>query len=230
MGTKTFLSYVNDLLVPYNEVQVTVTSWSTINGPQLMAKTSILRAIDLIQMKERKWPFNREAGEQVLTVGQVEYAWPSDFRDVDMNSFYIEKDDVLDVDTTPLEQISTEDWYKYHRKDDYDNETDGRGLPTLVFRSSGKFGVTQCPDQAYTVKYTYFKTPTRMSDHDDTTTIPDEYQQVVIDQANVYMNKFYENDQQVASAEADAKASIGAMRSILINDDFRMNDTRIPGR
>lgn len=228
MGTKTFLSYVNDLLVPYNEVQVSSSDWASLHGPQLMAKNSILRAVDLIQMKERKWPFNRTAGSQVLTIGTVEYTWPSDLRDVDMNSFYIEKDDTLDVDTTPLEQISTEDWYKYHRKDDYDNATAGRGLPSFVFRSSGKFGITQCPDDEYTVKYTYFNVPTRMSAYTDTTTIPDEYQQVVIDQAMVFMNKFYENDQQVAQAEKEAKESLGAMRSILINDDFRMQDTRVP--
>lgn len=226
MGTKTYLSYANDLLVPFGETPISSSNWSSLTGPQLMAKNAIVRAVDVIMSEHRKWPFNRQAGEQELTVGQVEYAWPSAFRDVDMNSFYLEKDDTLLINTTRLTETTVEEWYRLHMEDDYNNTTLGRNVPAFVFRTSGKYGITPCPDAAYTVHFVYFSIPTRMSAYTDTTSIPDEFQHVVHDWGMVFMNKFYENDEQMAEAKIQAKESLSAMRSTLINDDFVMKDTR----
>lgn len=230
MGTKTFLQYANDLLVPFGETQIASSDWASLTGPQLAAKKAVIWAVDEIMSRERKWPFNRQEGEQVLTIGTVEYAWPSGYREVDMKSFYIEKDDSLNINTTKLTSIDQEEWYRHHRETDLDNTTAGRRIPDYVFRTSGKFGVTPSPDKAYTVKFTYFSIPTRMSAYDDTTTIPDEYEHVVISHAQVWMNFFYENDEQMNLARERAKEYLKDMRSILINndDDFHMKDTRVP--
>lgn len=229
MGTKTFLEYANDLLVPFGETQISSSDWATLTGPQLAAKKAIIWAVDEIMSHERKWPFNRQAGEQLLTVGTVEYAWPLGYREVDMHSFYVEKDASLNVNTTRLKPIDKEEWYRRHRELDLDNATDGRDVPEFVFRTSGKFGITPCPNQAYTVKFVYFDIPTRMSDYTDTTTVPDEYEHVVLAHAQVWLNFFYENDEQMALARERAKDFLKDMRSVLINDDddYRMKDTRI---
>lgn len=226
MGTKTFLSYANDLLLPFGETQISSSDWFSVKGPQAVAKSAILRSIDFIMSKERQWPFNRQSGSQTLVVGQSEYDWPSAFREVDMNSFYLEKSDSLNINTTKLDEITKERWYDLHREYDLDNTTDGLQPPLYVFRTSGKYGVTPVPDKAYTLKFTYFSIPTRMSAYDDTTSIPDEFQHVVIDNAIPYTNFFYENDEQIAEAKVQAKDSLASMRSTLINDDFLMRDTR----
>lgn len=229
MGTKTFLEYANDLLVPFGETQILSSDWATLTGPQLAAKKAIIWAVDEIMSRERKWPFNRQAGEQLLTVGTVEYSWPSGYREVDMNSFYLEKDDSLSINTTRLKPIDQEEWYRLYREMDLDNTTAGRNVPAYVFRTSGKFGVTPSPDAAYTVHFVYFDIPTRMSAYTDTTTIPDEYEHVVLAHAQVWLNFFYENDEQMALARERAKEYLKDMRSILINndDDYRMKDTRV---
>lgn len=227
MGTKTFLSYANDLLVPFGETQISSSDWSSLTGPQLAAKNGVLRAVRQIMSIERKWPFNIQDGEQVLTAGTFEYAWPSGFRDVDMNSFYIEKDDTLNVNTSVLPEMSEEDWIRFEKESDFNNTTSGRNVPTNVVRLPSKYLITPNPNGAYTVKFKYYSIPTDMSAYTDTTTIPDEYQDVVIDHGMIWLNKFYENDEQQAQAINEAKESLKDMRSILINHDFVMRDTRV---
>lgn len=227
MGTKTYLSYANDLLAPFGESEISSSDWSNLKGPHLVAKNAVVRAVDIIMSRERKWPFNRQAGSQELTVGQVEYSWPSAFRAVDMNSFYIEKDDTLNINTKHLEETTREDWVRYHMEDDLNNTTLGRNVPDFVFKSVGNFGVTPAPNAAYTVKFIYFDIPTRMTAYDDTTTVPDEFQHVVINYGMIFMNRFYENDEQMAEIKQEAKASLQDMRSTLINDEFVMKDRRV---
>ena len=46
------------------------------------------------------------------------------------------------------------------------------------------------PSKAYSVKFEYYTYPSDMSDHDDTTTIPDRFAPVIIDGATAFVYQY----------------------------------------
>lgn len=89
MPTKTFLSYVNDVIVDINEVELTSGDFLTATGIPKTVKNGVNRAIKDIIGKELEWPFNSATYTQALTAGTGQIALPA-YRSVDWNSFYIQ--------------------------------------------------------------------------------------------------------------------------------------------
>lgn len=220
MGS-TYLELTNKLLNRFNEVELTSSNFGSRRGVHKAASNYINDALRILNARSYKWPFNEAEGTQVLTVGQNLYDWPSDFKTADMNSFYIEKDDALNVNTRVLTEIPREQWYELGRPRDYDNTTEGITVPSWVFMDShNKFGVTENPDQAYTVKYKYWVNFIPLSASTDETTVPEEWDTVILDLAEPYMWKFRTNSEQAAQSAKIAESNLNSMRELLVNDEF----------
>lgn len=221
--SSTYLKLTNDLLDRFNEVNLTSSSFSDARGVHSVAKQYINNALSRVNTEHYMWPWNASDGEQVLTAGQELYSFPTDLKTVDMNSFYIEKDTSLNVNTTPLKEITQEEWYRYFRGADLDSGSTGLWVPERVFRYHGnKFGVTVSPDKAYTVKYAYYTEFTPLVNYDDQTTIYPQYDDVIVDLAEPYMWRFRTNPDQAQISEVYAKKRLDDLRKILINDEFKV--------
>lgn len=228
MGS-TYLELTNRVLRRINEVELDASSFSDCKGVHAAAKDAVLDTIRDINSQKFEWPFNATAGTQLLTVGLEEYSWPTDFRMPDWESFYIVKDTALNVGTTPLRQISKDEYYKYLKKTDLDADNAvGLRLPRYVAeRDMGGFIVTPSPNLAYTINYRYWVKTITMSLYSDTTTIPTEYDQVITDGAINLLYMFLDNDERAQVAAAAYKRGLSYMTYILIPKDPYAYDRRV---
>lgn len=225
MGS-TYLQLTNEVLQQLNEVSLSSSNFSSATGIHGAAKSAVKYAIQIINSQKFEWPFNSSSGSQVLTVGQEEYSFPSDYKIADWNSFYVEKDDTLNIKTRQLKYLDRDEWYNKYRNQDFDSENDGVRQPIFVFRTpSGGFGISPSPDRAYTVKYNYFVLPDNLSNYNDTTRIPSNFDYVIVSGALVYMYTWRENEQRAALEQDRFERGISNMVSLLINDYSKMRDT-----
>lgn len=225
----TYLQLTNKLLRAFNEVEIpSESSFNTVIGIQALAKDAVKDAVKKINHFEYEWPFNAYEHTQVLQPGVVEYAWPDNFKVAEWESFFIQKDDALNVNTKPLKFMNREEWYRYHRDQDYDAGLNGVRSPDFVFPSHGiGFGVSPSPDKAYTLRYRYFTKPNEITNATDTTLVPDEWDHVIIAIASVEIHKFRSNAELAAMQEKMAMDQLDSMRNVLINKEYRMYEGRV---
>jgi hypothetical protein len=227
----TFLELTNELLRKLNEVEITSTDFPSLVGIQATAKDCIKYSINEIMDAENNWSFNWVAGTQLCVQGQVEYELPADCNQPDWESFRIQKDDVLNIQTSSLKLISKDYWYERLRAADEDAGSDGRMVPEMVFMSNEgatqSFGVTPSPDLAYTVNYEYYSIHPELDLYSDTTRIPDRYKYVIIAGALKHFNFFKDNMEQGAFWTNEFQKMLSGMRVSLAprKDDIR--DTRV---
>jgi len=228
MANTSFLELTNKLLRMLNEVEIQSSEFATVRGKPAAAKDAVRYAIKDINSQQHHWPFNAAEHEIVLTVGQEEYPWPENFKVPDWNSFQIQKDDTLNIQSSTLRPITRDEWYKHFRDGDYDAETDGTEMPKFVFEAHGRgFGLSPSPDQAYTLKYRYYLFPTEMELSTDTCRIPTEWDHVIVQGGMYYMFMYDDNDERAAVTNKKFLTSLAKMRSILINNYLYMADTRV---
>jgi hypothetical protein len=196
-----------------------------------MAKDAINASISTISQAEYKWPFQALSTTQLLVVGQEEYAWPTNLKLPNWGSFYVVKDDALNVNTTALQFISRDTWHKVLQEVDLDSGADGISIPLFVFEKHGSgFGVSPSPDQAYTVAYDYWAINTALSAYNDQTIIPTNFDETIIQGALYHFYMFRDNTQRAQLAEQKFKEHLDQMRSILINKEDRIRSGFIAGR
>ena len=222
-----FLDLTNKLLRRLNEVELTSSTFASARNIQASAKDFIIDAVDEIMAREHEWPFNSGTGSETCVVGQELYSFDTGTTTVDWESFRIEKDDTLGVNTTPLTFINKDTWYKRQRKFDDDSESTGLRVPRYVFATnSGGFGVSPSPDQTYEILYDRFTEPTRMSTYTDTTTIPSRFDYVIVAVALKHFNMHKDNAEQTQLTDQQAERAIAQMRAMLMNKQDHMEDTR----
>lgn len=228
MGS-TYLNLTNKVLRRINEVELTDTSFASARGMQAVVKDAVQDALNEINSQKWEWPYHFIAGSQVLTIGQNEYSWPANFKSVSWDSFQIEKDTLINVNSSSLKYIDINEWYKYMRDRDDDNAPNGISTPQFVFKSeSAGFGVTPAPEKAYTVSFSYFKNPTQLSLFSDTTDVPVEFDTVIMFGALYHMNLFRENPEGTSIAQRRFDSGINDMyRSLVGNVPEYVHDTRV---
>lgn len=229
MGS-TYISLTNNLIRRVNEVEIDESTFPSVRGIQAVAKDCIVDSIRGINQQRWQWPFHAVQHTQTLVVGQNEYSWPSDFKSVDWESFQIKKDDAVEQGNNKhLEPLNRADWYTYYRDIDNDNDPNGLRTPDFVFRAHGNgFGVTPTPEKAYTIQFRYFKNPATLVNATDTTTIPEEYNNIIIWGGLYHMNLFRENPDGANLAKSAYDSGIGDMYNILIeNLAESLVDTRV---
>jgi hypothetical protein len=225
----TFLELTNRLLVKINEVELTDTTFVSTRGLHSAAKYAIIDSINEINQQKWEWPYHAVEHTIVLTPGRNEYSWPDRFKSVDWESFEIQPDDALEVKTKNLRQIDRDEWYKHLKARDVDAGSDGVQIPDYVFRTHGNgFGVTPSPDQAYTLKYRYYRLPVQLSLYNDQCDIPSQYDNVIIAGALKRMNLFKENATGYSIVEQEFKQGISNMYQNMIGSSAPyMYDTRV---
>jgi hypothetical protein len=227
----TYLDLTNELLREFNEVELDSTTFSTARGLQARAKDCINVSIRKINSAAWQWPFLAVEHTQVLTAGTYEYAWPTTFKNAEWNSFQVQKDDALNAEFTMLKPMERDEWYQKY-KNEADRgvaSADHRGLPEVVFPTHGYgFGVHRNPDQAYSIKYRYYKNLVSLSAYTDETLIPEQFKHVLLLGAASHMYRFVDGLEFGRSVDQNEfQPALREMRSLLINDDQYVRDYRV---
>ena len=224
----TYMELTNRLLRRVNDAEISESDFASVRGIQATAKDCVLDTVREINSYKAEWPFNAVEHTQTLVVGTEEYAWPSNFVVCDWNSFQIQKDDTLNINHKTLKFINKEQWYEYSRDRDYDSETDGLRIPDYVFPSHGQgFGLSPSPNEAYSLKYRYYKNPTDLDAYNDEVTIPNRFDYVIIAGALYHMSLFKENPEGVALMKQKFESGLKDMVNMFIPNPRVAYDTRV---
>jgi hypothetical protein len=223
----TFLDLTNKVLRRLNEVTLTPATFANAVGFHAQAKDAVNASIKYIHMQRFEWPFMHRTGEQVLTIGENEYSFPADMKNVDWDTVYLKKDSVLGVTTKRLPSVDYDEWVQYHRDGDLDDAVEQYRPPEFVFRTqNGGFGISPMPNKAYTIGFEYFARPTDLNLDTDVTDIPDVYTPVIIDGGMYFAYLFRENHESAGMAKGNFDSGVKDMTRQLIKLPEYIRDTR----
>ena len=224
----TFLTLVNDVNKRLNEVELTSSNFGSATGFYAHIKDAVNSAIRYINESEYEWPFNHSEKEQTLVAGTTRYAFPTDAKLIDFESFRIKEDATLGNDTKKLALITYDEYLEKYVDQEY-AASQTRALPRFVFHGPDlKYGLIEPPDKAYTLVFDYYVFQADLSDHDDTMVIPDRFKHVVVDAAMFHAYMFRGHTQDAVVVKERADEGIKAMRSMLINRYHYMRSYMIP--
>jgi hypothetical protein len=103
------------------------------------------------------------------------------------------------------------------------------GRPQYVIRSpDNNYLLYPFPNKVYSVKFEYYTYPSDMSDHDDTTTIPDRFAAVIIDGATAFVYQYRGETAQYQLNMERFEQGIKNMQTLLINRFEYIRSTYIP--
>ena len=117
-----------------------------------------------------------------------------------------------------------------HSSGDTVAQIDAGGIPTHVFRHpDNKYGLWPFPNRAYTLSFDYYTHPSAdLSDHDDTTSIPDRFGYIITDGAIAYAYLYRSEVPLYERSFALFNEGIKHMQTLLINRHDYMRSTYIP--
>jgi hypothetical protein len=128
-----------------------------------------------------------------------------------------------DIPPRHLQFINFDDWRQRYRPVETRANPTSYIMPHRVFyNSNSKFGVSSIPDRAYTVEYDYFQIPTDLDLYTDTPTVPERYDEVILEGAMYYAYMFRDNTEQAAVSQQNFKKGIQRMRADLIDKNTYM--------
>jgi len=212
-----FLGLVNAMNRRLNEVELTSSNFATATGFYSQAKDAVNAAIRYLNQSEYFWAFNHNTKEQTLVANTSRYAFPTDAKVVNFNTFRIKENTTLGNATTRLTEIAYEDYLDRYVEQEY-NTSSGQGVPTQVAQAPDlKFILTPEPDKAYELVFEYYSFPTDLSATTDVPTIPERFQHVIVDGAMHYGYLFRGNTQDAMVMKEKFDEGIKHMRSQLIN-------------
>jgi hypothetical protein len=223
-----FVSLINQLLVRLNEVALDPLGdgFNTVRGVQALAKDAINSSIQMILQNGQEWPFLKTTTSQTLVAGQTLYSFPADYSDADFDTFFIKKSVGLNNSAASLGLIPYEDYVQNYRALDDNGSEEGRGVPTVVFKTyDSGFGVTPSPDKGYELEYTYWSLPNDLVAFNDECVIPSLYNYVILDGAMMIMMRFRSNEQSAAMHQQNFEAGIRTMRRILLDEPVKIRST-----
>lgn len=219
MSTYNYLGLVNDVNRRLNEVELKQATFDGAIGYYASVKDAVNSSIRHINQSQFEWPFNHAEAEDVLTEGQVRYAFPSDMKTADMDSFRIKRSEEFNNETRKLKILSYEEYLEKYVDDEYNEDNESiRTLPQFVFRSPDlSFGVVPPPDEPYELVYEYYRLPVDLQKAEDVPTIPEQFRHVIVEGAMYYTYQF-RGDLETASLSLQKfNQGIEDMRTIYIN-------------
>jgi hypothetical protein len=212
-----FLGLVNAMNRRLNEVELTSSNFATATGFYSQAKDAVNAAIRYVNQSEYFWSFNHTTKEQTLVANTSRYAFPTDAKVINFNTFRIKENTTLGNSTTRLTEIVYEDYLDRFVDQEYNSST-GQGVPRHVAQAPDlKFIMTPEPDKAYELVFEYYTFPTDLSATTDAPTIPERFQHVIVDGAMHYGYLFRGNTQDAMVMKEKFDEGIKYMRSQLIN-------------
>ena len=106
---------------------------------------------------------------------------------------------------------------------------DKGGIPQYIIRSpDNNYLLYPFPNKVYSVKFEYYTYPDDMSDHDDTTTIPDRFAAVIIDGATAFVYQYRGETAQYQLNMQRFEQGIKNMQTLLVNRFNYVRSTYIP--
>jgi hypothetical protein len=223
-----YITLSNLVLRRLNEVEIAEADFASVRGVQALVKDAIEFSIAKINQAEFEWPFNAAEHTQVLVAGQTEYTWPTYFKVSDWNSFQILENSSLGSSYQQLKYLERDEWYKFHRDDDYTAGSAGRGIPQYVFPSHGSgFGVTESPDAAYSVRFRYYLTHSDLVNAADVSRIPTNFDSCIVDGALYQMYQFKDNLEASQASYAAFADGLKNLQTLYINNYVYLRDTRV---
>lgn len=222
-----FLELANTVCYRVNETPLTSSNFASASGHYNNIKDSINSAIRHINQQETNWPFNHCIEEETLTTGVSRYDFPYNAKQVDFDTFRIKSNATLGNKTQHLDLINYEDYIRNYVKYEH-NPSASQGVPKLVTRAQGlEFVIIPPPNAAYRLEYEYYMLPNDLEKWNDVPTIPEQFRYVIVDGA-LYYNYLFRGDSQTAALILDKFVTgIDQMRTIYINRQDRIVDTRI---
>lgn len=212
-----FLELTNNVAKRLNEVPLTSINFGDATGFHADIKSYINQTISRINMEEFEWPFNHVTVSLTLTPNQVKYPYPADAKTIAFDTFILKGDPVLNVKSRKLLVLD----YEEHLEKSLDMEIRPdvyADYPTKVFRGRDlTFGVLPAPDQAYDIRYEYYRLPTDLEDWDDVPTIPEHYKWVIQEGAMYYAYMFRGDTEQAAVSNTMFTNALADMRKLYIN-------------
>lgn len=223
-----YLTLTNLLLRRLNEVELSQVDFASTKGIHRHARDAINAAIADIQTDDTEWPFCYVQYSHTLSPGIALYNIPPDSLKVDQESFFLLPDPNYNIKGAPLASITWDDWHTNYRARDIASDPT---VPERVFLTPhNKFGVSPLPAHAVKVQFQYYKLLDPLVNYNDTCAIPDAFNNVIIDCAMWYMSLQRDNHEVAQMAENKYQRKLKRMRTILINKNDYMRDTRVPGR
>lgn len=225
----TYLTLVNSVLRRFGSVPITsATFTTTLDAEHLLVKDAVNDAIRKINTQEFEWPFNYVAGTITCVAGTGSYATASASKKIDWDSVLIDASTILGVSERHLKYIDYDRYIQNFAERDGDATTGDYDTPEYVYRTPGnQIGVTPLPDQTYTIKYNYFAYSTELTAATDTTLIPDEFKHVILDGATMPLAIKRGDVEKASFLRGEFDRGISRMRTILINSEQEVKDTRV---
>lgn len=185
-----YLGLVNDVNQRLNEVPLTSSNFSSATGFYADAKGYVNASMNRINRQEFEWPFNHVSYTETLIVNQSKYNYQSDAKSVAFDTFRLKRDDLLSVQSKRLKPLDYEEYLDNYT--DYEfTPDDYAGPPEYVVRNRDlSFTLVPPPDQAYDVKYEYYKLPVDLTEWDDVPTIPEMFRWVILEGAMYHAYMF----------------------------------------
>ena len=185
----TYLDLVNGLNSRVNETQLTSVNFAAATGWYTMAKNAINSALNLIASTDHTWPFFHVSYDETLEAGQTRYAFQTNAKFVDLNTFRVQRNATFNNESRTLKRIDYEKYLRNYSDAEYNTtNTSIRALPRNVFLTPDReFGVYPPPNNAYTLTYEYYLFPTELSAATDLMVYPDIFKELVINVALEYV-------------------------------------------
>ena len=216
-----FLELVNSVNRRLNEVELTSSNFSAAVGFYAQAKDAVNASIRHINQSQYQWPFNHSTQETTLVAGTSRYAFPTDAKLIDFDSFRIKEDSTLGNATVKLGLLDYDEYLQKFVDQEYKTDSSGRRLPQLVFHApSLQYGMVPPPDKAYTVVFEYYTFPTDLASATDAPSVPERFKHTIIDGAMYHAYLFRGNSQDATIAQQKFDEGIKQMRSMLINKTY----------
>lgn len=223
----TYLGLVNDVCGRVNETPLTASNFPTAGAFYSTAKEAVNSAIRFINQDQVNWPFNHTDYNETLVAGTNRYAFQADTKVVDFDTFRIQRDDTLSVDTVPLKLVNYERYITGGWIDaEYNASESIRQVPKFVSQApSQEYVIYPSPDKAYTLSYEYYRLPVDLEAYADVPSVPVAFRHVIVDGA-MYYTYFFRGDIETADRIFQKFVEgINNLRSIYINRVDHMTDT-----
>jgi|TARA_B100000035_G_scaffold186327_1_gene158985 hypothetical protein len=222
-----YIGLVNDVNRRLNEVELTTTNFGTATGEYSMIKDAVNASIRYINQHEYEWPFNHVTADETMTAGVVRYAFPTDAKTVDFDSFRIKRNATLGNDTKRLGILSYEEYLSKHVDIEY-NTSANRAMPDFVFRTPNQeFGFVKNPDKAYEYAYEYYRLPVDLINTTDVPTVPEQFRYIIVNGAMHFAYMFRGETQESQVTQQRFMEEIKSMRSLYVNRYDYLRSTAI---
>lgn len=220
-----YLTLTNRVLSRMNEVVLTDSGFASARGIQVQCQDAVNDAINYLNQREFKWPFNHQDGSEVLVAGQTRYTFPATMKIVDMETFRIAKDATLGSEGNGLRPMPYHEYVEKHAEQEDDATVEG-GVPRyIVATPDNNYLLYPYPDKAYTLRYDYFDDPVELEAYDDVPSIPAQYKSVIADGATAYVYQYRGEKDQYALNFKRFEDGIDNMQTLLINKEVEVRST-----